>query len=95
MTTTICPNCGHTLAPTFESRAAAVAARCGLTPRRKDLIQLILELSDGGCAPTLQELADKIGRSKPSVFEAVEACVKLGAIQKRGKCKRNLKVIES
>jgi repressor LexA len=52
-----------------------------LTPKQLHILTRIRDLRVArGCSPTLQELADELGKSKVTVFEHVEALIKKGAL---------------
>jgi len=54
-----------------------------VTPRQLDILRLIRDFrSNRGFSPTMQELADRLGVSKVTVFQHLEALVEKGLIRK-------------
>ncbi len=54
-----------------------------LTPRQHDIIEFIREyVAENDYAPTMQEIADRLGVSRPTVFEHIEALEAKGAIDR-------------
>lgn len=67
-----------------------------LTPRQVEILTLV---RDGrratGCAPTLQEMADRLGVSKITVYEHVEALVSKRLLARRSYKARSLELTPS
>lgn len=67
-----------------------------LTPKQLHILTRIRDLRVArGCSPTLQELADELGKSKVTVFEHVEALIKKGALVRDPNKARSLTVSPS
>ncbi|MBI4717030.1 MAG: transcriptional repressor LexA [Planctomycetes bacterium] len=67
-----------------------------LTPRQVEILTLIRDgRRDTGYAPTLQEMADRIGVSKITVYEHVEALVSKGLLARRSYKARSLELTPS
>jgi repressor LexA len=55
-----------------------------LTPRQLEIVNFIREyFADKGYAPTMQEIANHLGVSRPTVFEHIEALEAKGAIHRQ------------
>lgn len=64
-----------------------------LTPKQLHVLRLIHEnRAKRGYAPTMQELADRLGVSKVTVFEHVEALIKKGLLRRDPNKARSLEV---
>jgi len=67
-----------------------------LTPKQLHILTRIRDLrAVRGCSPTLQELADELGKSKVTVFEHVEALIKKGALVRDPNKARSLTISPS
>jgi repressor LexA len=65
-----------------------------LTPKQLQVLRLIHEhRTKRGYAPTMQELADRLGVSKVTVFEHVEALIKKGLLNRDPNKARSLEVV--
>ena len=55
-----------------------------LTPRQLEIVKFIRTyIAEHEYAPTMQEIADHLGVSKPTVFEHIEALEARGAITRQ------------
>ena len=71
-----------------------VCRRPSLTRKQLLVKDAIVRLTDRiGCAPTLQELADELGRSKVTVYGHVESLVTKGHLARSRYVSRGLTVI--
>ena len=71
----------------------ATSATQTLTPRQLEILRCIRDgQRQNGYSPTLQEIADQLGRSKVTVFEHVEALVKKGMLTRRTNKARSLEL---
>jgi repressor LexA len=62
-----------------------------LTPKQLEIIRFIRTYADDrGVAPTLQEIADHFGVSKPTVFEHIEALQAKGALKRERQRRRTI-----
>ena len=68
-----------------------------MTHQRYRILRLIRDLhAENGCAPTLRELAEHLGRTHVTVWEHVERLVELGYLRReRGFTSRSLSVTEA
>jgi len=65
-------------------------AQC-LTPRQIEILTMIRDgRRNDGYSPTLQEIADRLGISKITVFEHVESLIKKGLVSRRSSKARSL-----
>ena len=66
-----------------------------LTPKQLKILQLIRDSRvRHGYSPTMQELADKLGVSKVTVFEHVEALIQKGALTREPNKARSLSIAD-
>ena len=64
-----------------------------LTPKQLEVVELIREYRDeNGYSPTMQELSEKLGVSKVTVFERIEALVRKGALTREPNRARSLSI---
>jgi len=64
-----------------------------LTPRQLEIVTFIREyFADHGYAPTMQEMADHLGVSRPTVFEHIEALEAKGALQRQALRSRGIEL---
>jgi len=64
-----------------------------LTPRQLEIVNFIREyFADKGYAPTMQEMADHLGVSRPTVFEHIEALEAKGALQRQALRSRGIEL---
>jgi len=55
-----------------------------LTPRQHDIVEFVREyIAENPYAPTMQEIADHLGVSRPTVFEHIEALEAKGALRRQ------------
>jgi len=67
-----------------------------LTPRQLEILTMIRDSRRSqGYSPTLQELADRLGISKITVFEHVEALLRKGLLTRRSNKARSLELTPS
>ena len=66
-----------------------------LTPRQKEVFDLIKGfVQEHGYAPTLQELADRLGVSTVTVFEHIGALVRKGVLRREKHKTRSIEIVE-
>ena len=66
-----------------------------LSPKQLSVLQLIRESRlERGCSPTMQELADKLGVSKVTVFEHVQALERKGIVKRERNKARSLSICD-
>jgi repressor LexA len=64
-----------------------------LTPRQLEIVKFIRQYqADHGLSPTMQEIADHMGVSRPTVFEHIEALQARGALKRTPTLSRTLKL---
>jgi repressor LexA len=64
-----------------------------LTPRQLEIVSFIRDyFADKGYAPTMQEIADHLGVSRPTVFEHIEALEAKGALQRQALRSRGIEL---
>jgi repressor LexA len=64
-----------------------------LTPRQLEIVNFIREyFADKGYAPTMQEIANHLGVSRPTVFEHIEALEAKGALQRQALRSRGIEL---
>lgn len=64
-----------------------------LTPRQLEIVSFIRDyFGDKGYAPTMQEIADHLGVSRPTVFEHIEALEAKGALQRQALRSRGIEL---
>jgi len=64
-----------------------------LTPRQLEIVNFIREyFADRGYAPTMQEIANHLGVSRPTVFEHIEALEAKGALQRQALRSRGIEL---
>ena len=64
-----------------------------LTPRQLQIVEFIREYTaDAGYAPTMQEIADHLGVSRPTVFEHIEALQAKGALHRQALLSRAIEL---
>lgn len=65
-----------------------------LTPRQLDVLVAVRNYRHlHGMAPTMQELADKLGTSKVTIFEHIEALERKGVIRRNAHMSRSLEIV--
>jgi repressor LexA len=64
-----------------------------LTPRQLEIVRFIRDyVAEHEIPPTMQEIADHLGVSRPTVFEHIEALEARGAIRRRRTISRGIKL---
>ena len=64
-----------------------------LTPRQLEIVNFVREyFADKGYAPTMQEIANHLGVSRPTVFEHIEALEAKGALQRQALRSRGIEL---
>ena len=64
-----------------------------LTPRQLEIVSFIRDyFADKGYAPTMQEIANHLGVSRPTVFEHIEALEAKGALQRQALRSRGIEL---
>lgn len=72
---------------------SARSAMPGLTPRRLQILTAIRDYQHKhGYSPTMQELADKVGVSKVTIFEHVESLIENGFLRRSRNKARSLEI---
>lgn len=65
-----------------------------LTPRQLDVLVAVRNYRHlNGMAPTMQELADKLGTSKVTIFEHIEALERKGVLRRNPHMSRSLEIV--
>lgn len=65
-----------------------------LTPRQLDIVKFLADYSvEHGYAPTMQEIADHLGVSRPTVFEHLGALEKKGVIRREPTLARSISLV--
>ena len=64
-----------------------------LTPRQHDIVEFIRDyVAENAYAPTMQEIADHLGVSRPTVFEHIEALEARGALKRQALLSRAIEL---
>jgi repressor LexA len=64
-----------------------------LTPRQLEIVNFIRDyFAENGYAPTMQEMADRLGVSRPTVFEHIEALEAKGALRRQALRSRGIEL---
>jgi repressor LexA len=64
-----------------------------LTPRQLEIVNFIRDyFAENGYAPTMQEMADHLGVSRPTVFEHIEALEAKGALRRQALRSRGIEL---
>jgi repressor LexA len=64
-----------------------------LTPRQLEIVNFIREyVAENGYAPTMQEMADHLGVSRPTIFEHIEALEAKGALRRQATRSRSIEL---
>jgi len=65
-----------------------------LTPRQLDIVKFLADYSvEHGYAPTMQEIGDHLGVSRPTVFEHIEALEKKDVIRREPTLARSISLV--
>lgn len=66
----------------------------GLTPRQRDMLQAIRDLSKDGIPPTYEDLRVHLGlASKNMVWRLIDSLEKRGHLRKRAACARSIELV--
>ena len=75
------------------ARRSSAQAKRRLTPRQVEILTLIRDHQrNQGCSPTMQEIADRLGVTKVTVFEHVETLVAKGLLRRLAYKARSLEL---